>query len=120
MVSRKDKRKSGYVTPRATVSKKNLMRFDLFIEPYYDDWLDWRDGMRDWFRDFKKIKKLQKGDTKYRELEASLRETHLKRVKKEREESVATHTVHMELLDMLKQINVYLAEIAKTLLRAKK
>ncbi len=56
MVSKKDKRRSGYVTPVATVSRKELLANDLFIEPFYDDWEDYRDGMRDWFRDFKLIK----------------------------------------------------------------
>lgn len=56
MVTKKDKRRSGYVTPAATISKKELLKNDLFIEPFYDDWEDYRDGMRDWFRDFKQIK----------------------------------------------------------------
>ena len=56
MVSKKDKRRSGYVTPAATVSRKELLENDLFIEPFYDDWNDYRDGMRDGFRDFKLIK----------------------------------------------------------------
>ena len=52
------KRKSGYVTPNLTVSKKELIEEDLFISPHYSDWDDWRDGFRDWFDDFKKIKKV--------------------------------------------------------------
>lgn len=56
MVSKKDKRRSGYVTPIATVSRKELLENDLVIDPFYDDWSDYRDGMRDWFRDFKLIK----------------------------------------------------------------
>lgn len=56
MVSKKDKRRSGYVTPVATVSRKELLENDLVIEPFYDDWKDYRDGMRDWFRDFKLIR----------------------------------------------------------------
>lgn len=62
MVTRKDRRKSGYITPRATISKKDLMKYDLdvFIIPFYDDWCDYRDSFRDWFRDFKKIKKIHR------------------------------------------------------------
>lgn len=56
MVSKKDKRRSGYVTPAATVSRNELLENDLFIEPFYDDWNDYRDGMRDCYRDFKLIK----------------------------------------------------------------
>lgn len=58
MVTQKDRRKNGYSTPLATVSKKGLIENDLFINPVYDDWDDYRDGFRDWFRDFKKIKKI--------------------------------------------------------------
>jgi len=28
----------------------------LFLSPFYNDWVDWRDGMRDWYRDYKLIK----------------------------------------------------------------
>ena len=37
------------------------------------------------------------------------------RVQKEKTKSVETHEVHMELMDMLKQINVYIGNIAKTI-----
>ena len=56
MVTQKDRRHSGYVTPRATVSKSDLIDNGLVIDPVYDDWLDYRDGFRDWFRDYKRIK----------------------------------------------------------------
>jgi len=59
MVTRKDRRHSGYVTPQATISKKDLIENDLFIDDFYDDWEDYRDGLRDWFRDFKKIKRVK-------------------------------------------------------------
>ncbi len=58
MVSRKDRRHSGYVTPQAVAQLKDLIKHDLFINPFYDDWQDRRDGFRDWFRDFKQIKKI--------------------------------------------------------------
>ncbi len=61
MARKRWKRKSGYVTPGLVVSKKDLIEFDLFINQQYDDWEDWRDGVRDWFRDFKKIKKIHRG-----------------------------------------------------------
>ncbi len=69
MVSKKDRRKSGYVTPKATVSRRELLENNLFIEPFYDDWLDYRDGMRDWFRDFKLIKGGYRERDSYREWE---------------------------------------------------
>ena len=36
------------------------------------------------------------------------------REKEERKESIATHEIHMELMDHLKQISVYVTEIAKS------
>jgi len=65
MVTKKDKRHSGYVTPRATVSFKDLKKYDLFINDFYDDWTDYRDGFRDWFKDFKLIKKIKFGQFSY-------------------------------------------------------
>ncbi len=58
MVNRKDRRHSGYFTPIATISKKELIDNNIFINPIYDDWKNYKDGFRDWFRDFKKIKKI--------------------------------------------------------------
>ena len=58
MKTKKVRRHSGYVTPRATIPIKDLMKYDLFINPFYDDWEDYRDGQRDWYSDFKKIKKI--------------------------------------------------------------
>ena len=54
-------------------------------------------------------------DIKYQNLEAEYRQAHMKRVQKEKTKSVETHEVHMELMDMLKQINVYIGNIAKTI-----
>ncbi|HIG92882.1 TPA: hypothetical protein HA242_02460 [Candidatus Woesearchaeota archaeon] len=58
MAQKRWKGKSGYVTPSLTISKKELILYDLFLNPIYDNWEDWRDGMRDWFGDNKLIKKL--------------------------------------------------------------
>jgi len=41
---------------------------------------------------------------------------HLEWLHQERKESVKTHEIHMELMDLLKQINVYTGNIAKTFL----
>jgi len=70
-------------------------------------------------KNFKKVKKIVKEERKLRELKTELREIHLKRVQKKRVESVATHYIHMELLEMLKQININMSEIAKILYRLK-
>jgi hypothetical protein len=58
MATKKDRRSNGYYTPTATISPKDQK--ELFINPEYDDWNDHRDGFRDWFRDFKLIKKAYK------------------------------------------------------------
>jgi len=63
----------------------------------------------------KKVAKVIKKDLKYRNLESEYRQRHLERVKSEKMESVATHDLHMELMDLLKQINVYIGEIAKNI-----
>ena len=57
MKTKKVRRHSGYYTPNLTVSKKELVENDLFVGMYYDDWIDYRDGQRDVYSDFKKIKK---------------------------------------------------------------
>lgn len=56
MVSSKDKRHSGRYTPTATCSKKELIENNIEILIEYDDWKNYRDSMRDWFKDFKLIK----------------------------------------------------------------
>ncbi|MEK6942518.1 MAG: hypothetical protein AABX00_00460 [Nanoarchaeota archaeon] len=75
MVSRKDRRKSGYVTPDSTIPRKGIIKYDFFINDFYDDWVDYRDGFRDWFRDFKKIKSI---DPSYKEFNERLYEKRAK------------------------------------------
>ena len=59
MKTQKDRRHNGYVTPDATVPPKEVYLYDWFINEYYSDWDDYRDGFRDWYRDGKLIKKIQ-------------------------------------------------------------
>ncbi len=68
MVSKKDRRKSGWITPRPVISKKEMIENDLFLQDFYDDWDNYRDGMRDWFSDFKLIKKFHKKNNPFKEL----------------------------------------------------
>ena len=68
MVTKKDRRHSGYVTPKALMSNRDLIDNCLFINPFYDDWEDYRDGFRDWFRDFKRIKRVAGKSDAYSEL----------------------------------------------------
>lgn len=61
--------------------------------------------------------KVMTKEEKYEDLESQFRIRHLERVQHEVSESVQTHEIHMELMDLLKQINAYTASIGKTILR---
>ena len=65
--------------------------------------------------DKEKAEKIIKKEGKYSALETKYRISHLERLHQERKESIETHEIHMELMDLLKQINVYSGEIAKTI-----
>jgi phosphate:Na+ symporter len=62
-----------------------------------------------------RVEKILRKEEKYSDLEARYRSSHFERVHLAREESMKTHEIHMELLDMLKRINVYTGDIAKTI-----
>ena len=62
-----------------------------------------------------KAEKIINKEGKYSALETKYGISHLERLHQEREESIETHEIHMELMDLLKQINVYSGEIAKTI-----
>ncbi len=61
-------------------------------------------------------RKIMEKEGKYLDLETKYRLRHLKRLQQDHKKTIETHEVHMELLDLLKQINVYTANIAKTFL----
>ena len=65
--------------------------------------------------DKEKAEKIIKKEGKYSALETKYRINHLERLHLEHEGSIETHDIHMELIDLLKQINVYTGEIAKTI-----
>ena len=81
MATKKDRRHSGYITPRATISRKEQIENDLFIDDFYDEWTNYRDGMREWFRDFKKIKTL---DIRCRKFNSCLFEKRMQMNKKQK------------------------------------
>jgi phosphate:Na+ symporter len=64
--------------------------------------------------DLEKANKIMAKERKYLDLELQYRIRHLERLKHARQESVKTHEVHVELLDLMKQVIVYCANIAKT------
>ncbi len=63
-----------------------------------------------------KARQIMSEERKYLDLEAQYRLRHLERVRHNRKESAETHEVHMELMDLLKQIMVYSSSIANTYL----
>lgn len=65
MARKRWKRKSGYFAPQPTISFKEIFREEFFINPIYDDWIDYRDGMRDWYDDFKLIKRIHRNKNIY-------------------------------------------------------
>lgn len=51
MVTKKTRKNSGWRTPRIVAPGKKFSEMVQDAEepiPIYDDWLDYRDGMRDW------------------------------------------------------------------------
>ena len=69
-------------------------------------------------KDLEKARKIMGKAAKYLDLEEKYRLRHLDRILQKREESVETHEVHMELMDLFKQINSYATNIAKTFFEA--
>jgi hypothetical protein len=67
MLTKKDRRHSGYVSPKSTVSQKDLKKYDLLIDEHYNEWENYRDSFRDQFRDFKTIKKINRLSCSYNE-----------------------------------------------------
>lgn len=59
MATNRKKRKTGYVAPESTIPENKDYIIQNCLEPkeFYDDWVDHRDGFRDWIKDGKKIKK---------------------------------------------------------------
>jgi phosphate:Na+ symporter len=70
--------------------------------------------------DLETARKIMTKGGKYLDLETKYRFKHLERLYQARKESVETHEIHMELMDLLKQVNVYAANIAKTFLSSSK
>jgi len=63
-------------------------------------------------------RKVKKKKSRYAHFDSRLRKHHLKRMLAMKEASVETHSIHMELMDALNQINIYSAEIAKKILKS--
>ena len=61
-------------------------------------------------------KKILRKEEKYEILESDFRKQHVMRLHEEKGESLETHEVHVEFMDLLKQIGVHLTNIAKTIM----
>ena len=65
-----------------------------------------------------KAYEIMASEKKYLDLESRYRIHHLERLRHQRRESLETHSVHLELMDLMKQIIVYSSNIAKTFIDA--
>lgn len=63
--------------------------------------------------DFDKANKILTKEAKYQNIGFKYRMAHIKRVQNEKSKSILTHEIHMDLMDMLKQIHLYLKNMAK-------
>jgi len=66
-------------------------------------------------RDPLKAKNIIAKEKKYLDMESQYRFRHLERICQKRKESLQTHEVHMELMDLLKQVNIYTGDMARTM-----
>ena len=67
-------------------------------------------------RNPEKAMEIMAKERKYLDLESQYRIQHLERLRHQRKESMETHAVHLELMDLMKQCIVYSSNIAKTFL----
>ncbi len=106
------------------VTKKQALKMDFSkdgkeeIMIYHEKVRKQIDLLKDAFaeRDPIKARKIMQKERKYLDLESRYRAQHLDRICHEKKESIETHEIHMELMDLLKQIIVYSSNIAKTFL----
>ena len=63
-----------------------------------------------------KAEKIMEKGQKYKDIEEKYRLEHFQRLSGDDSESVATNQLHMDLMDMLKQMNIFIELIASTLL----
>lgn len=106
------------------MDKKNALERDFSVEGkeelmiYHDKVCSQIDRLAEAFaeRNIEKAHRIMGRERKYLDLEAQYRIKHLERIRHEKMDSIQTHEVHMELMDILKQIVVYTSNIAKTFL----
>ena len=106
------KRKQKIQTNFSEEGKKELLRYHKKVGKQLDRVQQMMNTM-----DFSIARKVKKKKARYNRFYSKMRKQHLKRMLDLKQESVETHPIHMELMDALNQINIYSAEIAKTILK---
>ena len=56
--SKKDKKRKGHQEANLTITRKEALKNSLEPISYWDNWCDWRDGMRDWYGDRTRFHKI--------------------------------------------------------------
>jgi phosphate:Na+ symporter len=69
-------------------------------------------------KDFDIADQIMKSERKYLDLESQYRVRHLHRLLNHQHQTVKTHEIHIELMDLMKQIIVYSSNIAVTFTRS--
>ncbi len=104
------------------IKKKRALKFDFSreghdeIATYHAKIYKQLDRLEETFSDqkYKKAKKIVSKENRYADLAEEFKVHHLQRLQQQREETIATHEIHMEIMDNLKQISVYITEIARS------
>jgi phosphate:Na+ symporter len=104
------------------IKKKRALKFDFSreghdeIATYHAKIYKQLDRLEETFSDqkYKKAKKIVSKENRYADLAEEFKIHHLQRLQQQREETIATHEIHMEIMDNLKQISVYITEIARS------
>lgn len=104
------------------IKKKRALKFDFSkeghdeITTYHAKIYKQLDRLEETFSDqkYKKAKKIVSKENRYTDLAEEFKIHHLQRLQQQREETIATHEIHMEVMDNLKQISVYITEIARS------
>ena len=107
LIKKKQKLKAEF----STEGKEELMRYHVKVIKQIS-------RLRETFeeKDRNIATRIMAKEGKYTDLETQFRLKHMKRVIQKEGKSIKTHEVHLELMDLLHQINVYTINIAKTLL----
>lgn len=104
------------------IEKKRNLKFDFSkdgqeeIMTYHAKIYKQMDRLEETFSNqkIKKAKKIMSKEGSYANLAEEFKIHHIKRLQQQREDSIATHEIHMEIMDSLKQISIYITEIARS------